>query len=167
MTSKTKAFRQLVIVDNTEYIKFDFQKSSAGTIHIVKDREKLEENSCISLREMTYDHCHDLGHLRALWIREPQCFPLVAKLTFIFRNYSSLPQHTRLSLSIFASPWKKKIAPQTMWETNQFSELLSLKYLTVSLKWHLKALKCCTISILTIGRVGVHCSGKHTNHDEN
>ena len=61
----------MVIVDNTEYIKFDFQKSSAGTIHIVKDREKLEENSCISLRKMTYDHCHDLGHLRALWIREP------------------------------------------------------------------------------------------------
>lgn len=76
-----------------------------------------------------------LGHLTALWIREPQCFPLVSKLTFIFRNYTSFPQHTRLSLSIFASPWKKKIAPQTMWEINQFSELLSLKYLIVSLKW--------------------------------
>ena len=51
----------MVIVDNTEYIKFNFQKSSAGTIHIVKDREKLEENSCISLRKMTYEHCHDLA----------------------------------------------------------------------------------------------------------
>lgn len=53
---QNKAFRQLMIIDNTaEYIKFNFQKSSAETIHIVKDREKLEENSCISLRKMTYE----------------------------------------------------------------------------------------------------------------
>ena len=45
-----------MIIDNTaEYIKFNFQKSSAETIDIVKDREKLEENSCISLRKMTYE----------------------------------------------------------------------------------------------------------------
>ena len=42
MTSKAKAFRQLMIVDNSEIVKFNFQKSSAGTIQIVKDREKLE-----------------------------------------------------------------------------------------------------------------------------
>ena len=59
MTSKAKAFRQLMIVNNTEIIKFNFQKSSAGTIQIVKDREKLEENSCISLKKMIYEHCHD------------------------------------------------------------------------------------------------------------
>lgn len=59
MTSKAKAFRQLMIVDNPEIIKFNFQKSSAGTIQIVKDREKLEENSCISLKKMTYEYCHD------------------------------------------------------------------------------------------------------------
>lgn len=59
MTSKAKAFRQLMIVDNTEIIKFNFQKSSAGTIQIVKDREKPEENSCISLKKMIYEYCHD------------------------------------------------------------------------------------------------------------
>lgn len=42
--------------------------------------------------------------------------------------YSAFPQHICVAL-------KKKIAPQTMWEINQFSELLSLKYLIVSLKW--------------------------------
>ena len=41
--------------------------------------------------------------------------------------YSAFPLHICVAL-------KKKIAPQTMLETNQFSELLSLKYLTVSLK---------------------------------
>ena len=48
-----------MIVDNSEIVKFNFQKSSAGTIQIVKDREKLEENSCISLKKMTYEYCHD------------------------------------------------------------------------------------------------------------
>lgn len=66
MTSKTKAFRQLMVVDNKEYIKFNFPKSPAGTVHIVKDREKLEEKSRISLKKMTYEHRHDLGHLRVL-----------------------------------------------------------------------------------------------------
>lgn len=41
--------------------------------------------------------------------------------------YSAFPQHICVAL-------KKKKAPQTMWEINQFSELLSLKYLIVSLK---------------------------------
>ena len=124
-----------MIVDNTEYIKFNFPKSSAGTIHIVKDREKLEENSCISLRKMTYEHCHDLARSsKSVMDQRTSMFSFsfetdlhIPELYLFPTAYSAFPQHIWVAL-------KKKIAPQTMWEINQFSELLSVKYLIVSLK---------------------------------
>ena len=106
MTPKTKAFRQLMIVDNTEYIKFNFPKSSAGTIHIVKDREKLEENSCISLRKMTYEHCHDLARSsKSVMDQRTSMFSFsfetdlhIPELYLFPTAYSAFPQHIWVAL---------------------------------------------------------------------
>lgn len=107
MISKTKAFRQLMIIDNTaEYIKFNFQKSSAETIHIVKDRENWRKILVFPSERWHTNRCHDLARssksvmdLRAsmfsfsfetdLHIPELYLFPTA---------YSAFPQHICVAL---------------------------------------------------------------------
>ena len=103
-----------MIIDNTaEYIKFNFQKSSAGTIHIVKDRDKLEEKFCISLRKMTYEHCHDLARSsKSVMDQRASMFSFIFETDlhipelFLFPTaYSVFPQHICVAL-------RKKMVPQ-------------------------------------------------------
>lgn len=103
-----------MIIDNTaEYIKFNFQKSSAGTIHIVKDRDKLEEKFCTSLRKMTYEHCHDLARSsKSVMDQRASVFSFIFETDlhilelFLFPTaYSAFPQHICVAL-------RKKMVPQ-------------------------------------------------------
>ena len=104
-----------MIVDNTENIKFNFQKSSAGTIHIVKDWEKLEKNSCISLKKMTYEHCHGLARSsKSVMDLRVSMFSFsfdtdlhIPELYLFPKAYSAFPQHICVAL-------KKKNGPSKL-----------------------------------------------------